>query len=66
MIEPRSRGYGVIDMTRALPNGSLGRFLVGEWLPAIERTVRATTFINYRAHVERHLVPHVGPCPWRN
>ena len=47
-------------MTRALPNGSLGRFLVGEWLPAIERTVRATTFINYRVHVERHLVPHVG------
>jgi hypothetical protein len=63
MIEPRFRGCRVIDMTRAQPSGSLGRFLVGQWLPAIERTVRATTFINYRGHVERHLVPHLGAVP---
>jgi integrase len=50
-------------MTRALPSRSLGHFLVGQWLPAIERTVRATTFINYRVHVERHLVPHLGAVP---
>jgi integrase len=63
MIEPRFRGCRVIDMTRAQPSGSLGRFLVGQWLPAIERTVRATTFVNYRGHVERHLVPHLGAVP---
>jgi integrase len=47
-------------MTGELPRDSLARFLGGQWLPAIERTVRATTFINYRGHVENHLVPRLG------
>lgn len=39
---------------------SLAGFLRTRWLPAIESTVRATTFLNYRSHVERHIVPRLG------
>jgi integrase len=39
---------------------TFAEFLMGEWLPAIARTVRPTTFVNYRLHVERHIVPALG------
>jgi integrase len=39
---------------------SLGRFLTARWLPAIEPTVRASTFTSYRGHVHSHIVPGIG------
>ncbi|MFN2525524.1 MAG: tyrosine-type recombinase/integrase [Actinomycetota bacterium] len=39
---------------------TLGDFLVHEWLPAINPTVRATTYLGYRCHVERHIRPRIG------
>jgi integrase len=38
----------------------LGRFLSREWLPAITATVRPTTHLGYRGHVERHINPVLG------
>ncbi len=36
------------------------QYLVKEWLPAIESTVRPTTYRSYVQHVEFHIVPHIG------
>ena len=44
---------------------TVGEYLVEHWLPSIEESVRATTLISYRAHVERHLVPLLGDVPLR-
>ena len=41
----------------------LGDFLNTEWLPAIKSTIRPTTFLSYKGHVERHLVPALGRIP---
>ena len=41
----------------------LGEFLKNDWLPAIESTIRPTTFLSYRGHVECHLVPALGRVP---
>lgn len=41
----------------------MGEFLTNEWLPAIESTVRPTTFLSCQGHVERHLVPALGRIP---
>ncbi|MGH2694411.1 MAG: N-terminal phage integrase SAM-like domain-containing protein, partial [Actinomycetota bacterium] len=30
------------------------------WLPAIESTIRPSTFASYRAHVRQHIGPHLG------
>jgi len=38
-------------------------FLTGEWLPAIRHTIRPTTFLSYKGHVEGHLVPALGRIP---
>jgi len=38
----------------------LSEFLTGEWLPAIEQSLRPTTFLSYKGHVERHIVPALG------
>jgi hypothetical protein len=62
MVMPRSRAQ-VTAMSESLSGASLGRFLTGQWLPAIERTVRATTFVNYQGHVQNHLVPRLGTVP---
>ena len=35
-------------------------YLQKEWLPAIEATVRETTFRSYAAHVAYHIVPALG------
>jgi len=35
-------------------------FLEDEWLPAIETTIRPSTFASYKGHVDKHLVPHLG------
>jgi integrase len=44
---------------------TLGEYLLEHWLPSIEESVRATTLISYRAHVERHIVPFLGAVPLR-
>ena len=44
---------------------TVGEYLTAHWLPSIEESVRATTLISYRAHVERHLVPLLGDVPLR-
>ena len=41
----------------------LGDFLKSEWLPAIKSTIRPTTFLSYKGHVECHLVPALGRIP---
>jgi hypothetical protein len=38
----------------------LRRFLEEIWLPAIEPTVRATTFVNYRSHVLHQIGSRLG------
>ena len=38
----------------------LGQFLEEIWLPAIEPTVRATTFVNYRSHVVHQIGSRLG------
>jgi integrase/predicted RNA-binding Zn-ribbon protein involved in translation (DUF1610 family) len=35
-------------------------YLTREWLPAIESTVRPTTYRSYVQHVSFHIVPHIG------
>jgi integrase len=35
-------------------------YLTKEWLPAIEATVRPTTYRSYVQHVSFHIVPHIG------
>jgi integrase len=62
MVMPRSRAQ-VTVMSESSSRTSLGRFLIGQWLPAIERTIRATTFINYQGHVRNHIVPRLGTVP---
>jgi integrase/DNA-directed RNA polymerase subunit RPC12/RpoP len=39
------------------------QFLVGEWLPAIQSTVRLTTFRSYVQHVRWHIAPYLGELP---
>jgi len=39
---------------------SVREFLIKEWLPAIEATIRPSTFRSYKQHVECHIVPHLG------
>jgi hypothetical protein len=38
-------------------------FLTGQWLPAIEATIRPSTLFSYRGHVRRHLIPALGAVP---
>jgi integrase len=44
-------------MSTAMP---LGRFLEEVWLPAIEPTVRATTFVTYRSHAIHQIGSRLG------
>ena len=39
---------------------TVGRFLTSHWLPAIEPTVRSSTFTSYRTHVLTHVAPRIG------
>jgi integrase len=39
---------------------SLREYLTKEWLPAIEATIRPSTFRSYKQHVECHICPHLG------
>jgi len=42
---------------------TLGEYLSDRWLPAIEDTVRPTTFDGYRRHVRLYIVPVLGRVP---
>jgi hypothetical protein len=42
---------------------TLGEYLGDRWLPAIEATVRPTTFAGYRAHVRVYVIPALGSIP---
>jgi integrase len=39
---------------------TLREYLTKEWLPAIESTIRPSTFRSYKQHVECHICPHIG------
>jgi integrase len=39
---------------------TLREYLTKEWLPAIEHTIRPTTYRSYVAHVECHILPALG------
>jgi integrase len=39
---------------------SLREYLKSEWLPAIEATIRPSTYRSYVQHVECHISPHLG------
>ncbi len=39
---------------------TLGDYLTDRWLPAIESSVRPSTFAYYRYHVEAYIVPALG------
>lgn len=38
-------------------------YLRSEWLPAIEATIRPTTFASYKMLVEQHIIPELGLIP---
>jgi integrase len=38
-------------------------YLTKEWLPAIEHTIRPTTYQSYVSHVECHILPTLGSTP---
>ena len=44
---------------------TVGEYLTGHWLPSIVDSVRPTTLLSYRLHVERYLVPLLGELPLR-
>jgi len=39
---------------------TLSEFLLKEWLPAIESTIRSTTHASYATHVKKHILPALG------
>jgi hypothetical protein len=43
-----------------MPPLTFGRFLTAQWLPAIEHTVRPSTFTSYRAHITNHIGPRLS------
>jgi hypothetical protein len=38
----------------------LGEYLIEQWLPAVESTVRRSTFVRYRNGIRLHLLPYLG------
>jgi integrase len=57
-----AKAIGAIEEQRyVLPvRLTLREYLQKEWLPAIEATVRETTYRSYTAHVAYHIVPALG------
>ena len=53
----RTAGNGSYVAPRNL---TLGVYMTEYWLPAIESTVRPTTFNGYRSHVEIYVLPRLG------
>ncbi len=38
----------------------VGEYLLERWLPAIEQTIRPTTYSGYTRHIQRYVVPRIG------
>ncbi|MCZ7662730.1 MAG: Arm DNA-binding domain-containing protein [Thermoleophilia bacterium] len=36
-------------------------FLRDEWLPAVKSSIRESTYLSYKGHVEGHIIPLLGP-----
>lgn len=41
----------------------LGSYLLNEWLPAVETELEPNTFVNVKAHLDRHIIPALGDIP---
>ena len=41
----------------------LADYLMDQWLPAIESTVRRSTFVRYRNGIRLHVIPYLGNVP---
>ncbi len=41
----------------------LREYLTREWLPAIESTVKPSTYLTYKVYVERRIIPGIGNLP---
>ncbi len=39
---------------------TLGSYLIDQWLPAIEGTVRSSTLASYKGNITRHVIPMLG------
>jgi integrase len=39
---------------------TLGEFLLEEWLPVTQNTIRSTTHASYSTHVKKHILPTLG------
>jgi integrase/predicted RNA-binding Zn-ribbon protein involved in translation (DUF1610 family) len=39
---------------------TLGEFLLEEWLPVAQSTIRSTTHASYTTHVQKHILPTLG------
>jgi integrase len=57
-----------LDDNRVMPAASLtlGDYLAREWLPAVETTVKPTTFAQYRQLVTTHVLPRIGAVALRD
>lgn len=49
-----------MSQSKSSDQESVKRFLETDWLPAIQPTVRRTTFLSYSSHVENHIGPRIG------
>ena len=43
--------------------GTLGAFLLDEWLPAMRAVIRANTWAMYRMNITAHIIPALGDVP---
>lgn len=53
-------------MGKTTRNISVQRFLVSEWLPAIEPTIRRSTYCSYESQIRIHILPKLGRMPLRS
>lgn len=52
------------DGTYVMPTKlTVGQYLLERWLPAASTTVRATTLVGYRRHIDLYLAPRIGGVP---
>jgi len=48
---------------RAPDKITLGDYLTSKWLPIQKARLRPSTFSSYRANIDKHVVPNIGPIP---
>ena len=47
-------------MARSTNELTVAEFLLEQWLPSIEMTLRPNTFVSYSSHLTNHVVDHIG------